>query len=304
VSALGAFRIGTRGSALAVAQARLVGEALAAATGRGFELVRIRTTGDVDRAPLARIGGTGVFVTAVREALVDGRVDIAVHSFKDLPTAEDARVALAAVPVRQDPADVLCAAGNLGLLTLPTAARIGTGSPRRAAQLRRLRPDVEPVAIRGNADTRLAAVADGKVDAVVLARAGLARLGRLDAITQVFDPTQMLPAPAQGALAVECRADDAATIAAGAAIDDATSRQAAVAERAVLAGLQAGCSAPIGALATIAGGTLTLRARVISDDGRDLLDHESHGPATDAERIGRAAAEALFAAGAAELMRP
>ncbi len=304
MSALASIRIGTRGSALAVAQARLVGEALAAATGRGFELVRIRTTGDVDRAPLARIGGTGVFVTAVREALVDGRVDIAVHSFKDLPTAEDARVALAAVPTRQDPADVLCAAGHLALPELPPTARIGTGSPRRAAQLRRLRPDVEPVAIRGNADTRLAAVADGKVDAVVLARAGLARLGRLDAITQVFDPAQMLPAPAQGALAVECRADDAATAVIVAPIDDAASRQAALAERAVLAGLQAGCSAPVGALATITDGTLTLRARVISDDGRNLLDHESHGAATDAEQIGRAAAEALFAAGAAELMRP
>lgn len=296
------IRIGTRGSELALAQSSLVGEALTAATGRAVELVRIRTRGDVDRSPLARIGGTGVFVTAVREALVAGDVDIAVHSFKDLPTAEDPRVRVAAVPRREDPADVLCAADGRSLAALPTGSRIGTGSPRRAAQLLRLRRDVQPVAIRGNITTRLGAAHDGTVDAVVLARAGLARLGQLAAMSYVFDPAEMLPAPAQGALAVECRAGDDALATAVAALDDGPSRQAATAERAVLAGLEAGCSAPVGALAEVRDGLLTLRVRVISVDGGRVLDHESQGLASDAERIGHAAAQALLADGAAGVM--
>lgn len=301
------IRIGTRGSELALAQSRLVGEALTTATGRPFELVRIRTSGDVDRSPLAQIGGTGVFVTAVREALVDGTVDVAVHSFKDLPTAVDDRVHLAAVPHREDPADALCAAGGQSFAGLPAGARIGTGSPRRAAQLLRLRPDVRPVAIRGNITTRLAAAIDGTVDAVVLARAGLVRLGRQAEVSHVFAPAEMLPAPAQGALAVECRAigsrsGDEALAAELAVLDDEPSRQAATAERAVLAGLQAGCSAPVGALALVHQGMLTLRARVVSVDGARALDFESRGAASDADQIGRAAADALLADGAAGLM--
>jgi hydroxymethylbilane synthase len=297
----GAIRIGTRGSALALAQSRMVGDAITAATGRTYELVRIRTVGDVDRAPLAQIGGTGVFVTAVRQALADGRVDVAVHSFKDLPTAVDPRVALAAVPPRADPSDVLCAADNWTLSTLPRAARIGTGSPRRAAQVRRLRPDLQTVEIRGNVDTRLRAVG-GRVDGVILAHAGLARIGRLDAVTYAFGVDEMLPAPAQGALAVECRDGDAALIAAVSAIDDAPSRQAAVAERALLAGLEAGCAAPVGAFASIADGRLRLRARVIAVDGSRALDHDSGGSADGAAAVGAAAAEALLAQGAADLM--
>lgn len=296
-------RIGTRGSALAMAQSRLVGEALADATGCRFELIRVRTTGDTDRAPLAQIGGTGVFVTAVRQAVVDGDVDVAVHSFKDLPTAADPRVVLAAVPQREDPADVLCAAPGRALGDLPRGARIGTGSPRRMAQLLRLRPDCRPMAIRGNADTRLAAIG-GTVDAVVLARAGLARLGRLDAVGHIFTPDEMLSAPAQGALAVECRAEDPDMAAALGAIDHLPSRQAAGAERAVLAGLEAGCSAPVGALATVSGATLRLRARVIGADGKRWCDREISGPAVDFERIGRDAASLLLKDGAAELMGP
>lgn len=297
----GTVRIGTRGSALALAQSRLVGDAIVATTGRPYDLVRIRTTGDIDRAPLARIGGTGVFVTAVREALADGRVDVAVHSFKDLPTAADPRVVLAAVPPRADPADVLCAANGWTLATLPEGARIGTGSPRRAAQLRRLRPDLQPVEIRGNVDTRLRAVG-GRVDGVVLAHAGLARLGRLDAATYVFGIDEMLPAPAQGALAVECRGGDSGLVAAVAAIDETASSQAAAAERALLAGLEAGCAAPVGAFAAVADGRVRLHARVIAADGGRALDHHAEGAAEQAEHVGVAAAEALLEGGAAALM--
>jgi hydroxymethylbilane synthase len=296
-----AIRIGTRGSALALTQSQLVGDAITAATGRPCELVRIRTAGDVDRAPLAQIGGTGVFVTAVREALADGRVDVAVHSFKDLPTAPDPRVVLAAVPPRADPADVLCAAHGWTLATLSQGARIGTGSPRRAAQLRRLRPDLQPVGIRGNVDTRLRAVGVG-VDGVILAHAGLARLGRLDSVTYAFDADEMLPAPAQGALAVECRSGDTALLAAVFAIDDAASRQAALAERALLAGLEAGCAAPVGAHAAVTDGTVSLHARVIAVDGSRALEHRADGPADQAAELGAAAAEALLGAGAAALM--
>ncbi len=296
------IRIGTRGSALAVAQSQLIGERLAAATGRPFVLVHISTRGDRDRAPLAQIGGTGVFVTAVRDALLRGEVDVAVHSYKDLPTAPDPRIRLGAVPEREDPADVLCAGNDRTLARLPSGARVGTGSPRRAAQVLRLRPDVQVVAIRGNVDTRLAAVDRGEVDAVVLARAGLARLGRLAAVTQSFAAVDLLPAPAQGALAVECRADDARMAATLGAIDDPPTRAATAAERALLAGLQAGCSAPVGALATVVERSLVLTARVISADGGQLREHRSRGPVDCAEELGASAANALLADGAGDLM--
>lgn len=295
------LRIGTRGSALAIAQSTRVGERIAAATGIGFELVRIRTVGDVDASPLASIGGTGVFVTAVREALLAGRVDIAVHSFKDLPTAPDPQVLLAAVPERANPADALCAAGGARLRELPPGARIGTGSPRRAAQVRRMRSDLVPVAIRGNIDTRLAAVGE-RVDAVVLAHAGLGRLRRLDAVTEVFSADDMLPAPAQGALAVECRATSPEIALLVGAVDHPSSRQEATAERAVLAALEAGCSAPVGALASVVEGRLTLAVRVISADGDRAMDLTRSGDAADAERIGRDAAAELLADGAGALM--
>jgi hydroxymethylbilane synthase len=301
------LRIGTRGSALAVAQSRQVGERLTEFTGLPYALVSITTRGDTDRAPLTVIGGTGVFVTAVREALLDGRIDVAVHSFKDLPTAGQPGILLAAVPARENPADVLCSAGGASGITLdqlPPGARIGTGSPRRVAQLLRLRDDLAPVPVRGNVDTRLGAVTSGELDAVVLASAGLARLGRLDAVTQTFAALDMLPAPAQGALAIECRPDDDRTAAALAMLDDAPSRAAALAERSVLAGLQAGCAAPVGALATVVGGSLVLAARVISPDGRRVVEHRTRGPVTRAEELGAKAAEALLADGAAGLMGP
>lgn len=313
------LRVGTRGSALAMAQSQRVADALAAAAGIRAELVTIRTAGDIHRGPLAVIGGTGVFVTGVRDALRRGEVDVVVHSYKDLPTAPADGVRLAAVPAREDPADVLCAAHGRTLQQLPAGARVGTGSPRRTAQLLRLRPDLVVLPVRGNVDTRLRMVTSGEVDAVVLAKAGLARLRRLDAVTQEFAGREMLPAPAQGALAVECAdhgaarsglpadaalpADLAAVLAdALSALDDPPSRAATEAERALLAGLEAGCTAPVGALATVANGRIVLAARVVSVDGSDAREHTCSGPVDRAADVGRRAAQALLAAGAAELM--
>ncbi len=199
-------RIGTRASLLATTQSRQVADLVSERLGREVELVEVTTEGDRSAAPLATLGGTGVFVTALREALLEGRVDVAVHSLKDLPTAPAPGIVLAAVPTREDPRDVVVARDGLTLGELPAGSRIGTGSPRRAAQLHALGLGLEVVDIRGNVDTRLGKVASGEYDAVVLARAGLARLGRLDEVTEVLDPLQMLPAPGQGALAVECRA--------------------------------------------------------------------------------------------------
>ena len=299
------LRVGTRGSALALAQSAAVAAAVAETAGATTELVRVKTEGDVNTGPLAAIGGTGIFVTAVRAALADGRVDLIVHSFKDLPTANAPGLALAAVPAREDPSDALCARDGRTLATLPTAARIGTGSPRRAAQLLLRRPDLRVLPVRGNVDTRLRMVADGRLDGVVLAVAGLARLGRTDAITQTLGPDVMLPAPAQGALAVECRRADLETAwyaAAVHALDDADSRAAVAAERALLAALEAGCVAPVGARATVADGRLTLTGAVIAVDGTARVAGDRCGPAADAATIGRDLALDLLSRGAAELL--
>jgi hydroxymethylbilane synthase len=293
-----ALRLGTRASPMAMAQSRLVAGLVTELTGRRVELVRVTTLGDVSRAPLAQIGGTGVFVSGLRRSLQTGEVDLAVHSLKDLPTSQPAGVVLAAVPAREDPRDALAAAGGAKLADLPPGARIGTGSPRRAAQLLMMRPDLRPVPIRGNAGTRLARVASGDVDAVVLAYAGLARIGRLDAVTQVFEPDEMLPAPGQGALAVECAAarPELAELLSG--IDDAPSRAATTAERALLAALEAGCTAPVGAYAAGAD-VLLLHAVVAAADGGRALRGNASGPASEAERLGRSVAADLLARGAA-----
>jgi len=299
------LRVGTRGSALARAQAGTVAGALAERIGVPAELVEIRTHGDVDQAPLAVIGGTGVFVTAVRSALLAGEVDIAVHSYKDLPTGPAAGVALGAVPAREDPADVLCARDRLTLDRLPVGAVIGTGSPRRAAFLRARRPDLNIRPIRGNVDTRLSMVGRGEVDAVVLAAAGLARIGRADAGTDRFPDEVMLPAPAQGALAVECRLADrqqAWFASALARLNHPASRAEAVAERNVLSTLEAGCSAPIGARARVVGGRLQLRAVVVSPDGRRSCRGSIEGAEDDAAKLGRRLAGRLLDDGAAELL--
>ncbi|MEV5714491.1 hydroxymethylbilane synthase [Amycolatopsis mediterranei] len=242
--------MGTRGSKLALTQTGTVADALRA-TGVEVEIVKVTTPGDRSSAPVATIG-VGVFTSALREALLRNEVDVIVHSYKDLPTAPEPGITLAAVPPREDPRDALIARDGLTLGELPPGSTVGTGAARRTAQLRALGLGLEIVPIRGNIDTRMRKVTDGELDAVVLARAGLARIGLVEAITETLDPIQMLPAPAQGALAVECRSADvdieqllASTV------DDEGTRVAVTAERALLAALEAGCSAPVGALAEI-----------------------------------------------------
>ena len=307
MTAVTALRVGTRASALARAQTGAVVAALGLADlGLAVTTVAISTEGDRSSAALAQIGGTGVFVSALRDALVSGQIDVAVHSYKDLPTAPDDRVQVAAVPVRGDARDVLVARDGLTLGELPDGARVGTGSPRRAAQLRALGMGLDVVAVRGNVDTRLAMVSSGAMDAVVLAYAGLARLSRVDEVTEVLDPLQMLPAPAQGALAIECRAGDDATAALLAPLDDADTRAVITAERSVLRELEAGCSSPVGALGEIGEGDdgpeIYLRASVTAPDGSDAVRLSRTGSITDAEAIGRWLATDLLAAGADKIM--
>jgi len=298
------LRVGTRPSALAVAQSGLVAERLRA-VGHPAELVTVATSGDRSSAPIPQLG-VGVFVSALRDALVAGEVDVAVHSYKDLPTAPDPRLTIAAVPLREDPRDALVARHGRVLGELPAGATVGTGSPRRTAQLEALGLGLRVVPIRGNVDTRIGKVTSGELDAVVLARAGLARLDRLDAVTELLDPLQVLPAPGQGALAVECRASDTELVAQLAALDHADSRAAVLAERALLTGLEAGCTAPVGALAVLAdaehGPELFLRGSVTAVDGSDAVRLSATGPVTDAQAIGRRLAADLLADGAKNLV--
>jgi len=295
------LRLATRGSKLAWGQSGLVADLLRA-HGHEVELLRVVTHGDVTTAPLASLGGSGVFVGAVRAAVLAGEADFAVHSFKDLPTEQSPEFVLAAVPEREDPADALCARDGLRLDDLPTGARVGTGSPRRAAQLLLRRPDLELVAIRGNVETRLGRLG-ADLDAVLLAAAGLRRLGLDQAITERLDPAWFLPAPAQGALALECRADASAEVrAALAEVDDPASRAAALAERAVLLRLQAGCAAPVAAHAVGADGRLELVATVTAVDGTAQLTEHASAPSASAEDLGVQVAEQLLAAGAADLV--
>jgi hydroxymethylbilane synthase len=291
------LRLGTRKSPMAMVQSRQVARLITERTGRAVELTGITTFGDVSRADLAQIGGTGVFVSGLRTSLLHGDIDIAVHSLKDLPTAQLDGIELAAVPSRDDPRDALAARDGAKLADLPPGAKIGTGSPRRAAQLLLLRPDIRPVPVRGNADTRLARIETGEVDAVVLAYAGLARIGRLDAVTQVFDPDEMLPSPGQGALAVECRSGQPDLADLLACADDPATRAATTAERSLLAALQAGCSAPVGGYAAGTDG-LRLRAVVVAADGETALRASAGGPADEAERLGREVAAELLRRGA------
>ncbi|HUY51381.1 MAG TPA: hydroxymethylbilane synthase [Streptosporangiaceae bacterium] len=292
-----ALRLGTRKSPMAMAQSGQVARLITQRTGISVELVGLTTFGDVTRADLAQIGGTGVFVSALRESLLAGEIDLAVHSLKDLPVAAVPGLVLAAVPARDDPRDALVARDGAKFADLPAGARIGTGSPRRAAQLRLLRPDIRPVAVRGNAGTRLGKVGSGELDAVLLACAGLARIGRLDAVTQVFEPDEMLPAPGQGALAVECRDADPAVAELLSCVDDPPSHGAVTAERALLAALQAGCSAPVGAYAA---GTemLHLRAVAAAVDGGSAVRASASAPAGEAGRLGGDVAADLLRRGA------
>ncbi|SCG54488.1 hydroxymethylbilane synthase [Micromonospora inositola] len=301
------LRLGTRGSALAMAQSGQVAEALTAATGREVELVEVVTAGDRSTAPVHRLG-VGVFVSALRDALTARTIDFAVHSYKDLPTAGAPGLHIAAVPPRQDPRDALVAKGGRTLAELPPGAVVGTGALRRIAQLHALGMQLEVTPIRGNVDTRLGRVLgpDADLDAVVLARAGLARLGRTDVITETLDPMLMLPAPAQGALAVECRIDDPDLVELLAVLDHAPSRAAVTAERALLATLEAGCTAPVAAYGELAEGEageeIYLRGAVISPDGTRDLRLSRTGTPADAAEIGKALAAELLELGADSIL--
>lgn len=307
-----ALRLGTRRSLMAMTQSQRVADALTERTGHAVELVGVTTEGDVSKALLAQIGGTGVFVNSLRDRVLSGEVDFAVHSLKDLPTAPPEGLVLAAVPPRDDPRDALCSppttphhptGGLTKLADLPRGARVGTGSPRRMAQLRAMRPDLEVVPIRGNADTRLGKVADGELDAVVLAYAGLGRIGRHDSVAEIFDVDQMLPAPGQGALALECRADRADLIELLGAVDDPVTRAGVTAERTVLAVLEGGCSAPVGAITSSEDDQeLRLTATVVAIDGGRQLRLSAIGRLDRAEELGRELAGRLLDQGADQLM--
>ncbi|HTJ33912.1 MAG TPA: hydroxymethylbilane synthase [Dactylosporangium sp.] len=309
-----ALKLGTRRSALAMAQSGQIAERVRQLTGLPVELVEITTYGDTSREHLSQIGGTGVFVSALRDALLAGEIDLAVHSLKDLPTADAEGLKLAAIPVREDPRDALVARDGLDLERLPQGARVGTGSPRRMAQLnhwaRSLGLEIETVPIRGNVDTRIRYVTSGELDAVVLAAAGLNRLGRLGEATELISADSVLPAPGQGALAIECAAHNVVLADVLAELDDPFTRAAVTAERTLLAALEAGCSAPVGALADrVADGQATelrLRGVVGTTDGAELVQMSITGPtpATPAEAaaLGRELAAEMLAKGAAGLM--
>jgi len=302
------IRLGTRRSHLAMTQSTWVAEQLRA-HGHAVEIVEITTEGDVNRASLAQMGGTGVFAAAIRRALLEDEVDMAVHSLKDLPVAPEPGLVIAGIPVREDPRDALVARDGLTLGELPAGAVVGTGSPRRAAQLQALGLGFEIRDIRGNIDTRMGYVTSGELDGVILARAGLARVERTGAISETIDPLQMLPAPGQGALGLECREGDARVIAALAQLDDADTRAAVTAERAVLGALEAGCAAPVGALAEIVeepDGSLeiSLRAFVGAPDGSFELRRSDVGSCDNPAAVGEALARTLLDDGAGAVIPP
>jgi hydroxymethylbilane synthase len=314
------LRLGSRRSPMAIAQSGDVARLITEQTGRRVEIVGVTTLGDVSREQVTQLGGTGVFVSALRDSLLRGEVDFAVHSLKDLPTGAAPGVTLAAIPARDDPRDALVGRDGVKLADLPPGARVGTGSPRRAAQLAVLRSDVTCVPIRGNANTRLAKVHDGELDAVVLAYAGLARIGHTDLVSEIFEPDDMVPAPGQGALAVECRTDDAELAGLLATIDHAATRAAVTAERSLLAALEAGCSAPVGAYAIGQPGIGRLRLHAVvlgarratpqpgtldagQANGTIVIRESGEADAGEAARLGRELAARMLALGAADLMR-
>nr|WP_184938343.1 hydroxymethylbilane synthase [Planomonospora venezuelensis] len=292
--------MGTRRSLMATTQSGLVAARLTELTGRAVELVGVTTFGDVTKAALTQLGGTGVFVSALRDKLIEGEVDFAVHSLKDLPTTPDPRVVIAAIPPRDDHRDALVAGAKLA--DLPSGARIGTGSPRRIAQLRMLRPDIECVPIRGNGETRIGKVTSGELHGVVLAAAGLRRLGREAEIAQFLEVEEMLPAPGQGALAVEVRADRADLLELLGVLDDPDTRTAVTAERTVLNALEAGCAAPVGAYAAVDGQDLNLTATVVAIDGGRAVRKSTAGTSSAAVDLGRDLAAEMIAEGAGTLI--
>ena len=298
------LRIGTRGSPLALWQANHVADRLRPLVGpRPVELVLIRTTGDrVQDRPLAQIGGDGLFTKEIQQALLTDTADVAVHSLKDLPTLPVEGLVLAAVPPRGPSGDAFVSRRHRTFESLPPHAVVGTSSLRRRAQLLHRRPDLRPVEMRGNVETRLRKLEEQGLDALVLAQAGLERLGLGAAITELLDPAWMLPAVGQGALGLECRAEDGDTLGLLRALDDVPSRQAVLAERALLRALGGGCLVPIGAAARVEGDSLTLRGAVLSPDGRGRVAGQAEGPAAEAEALGRRLAEDLLARGARALL--
>lgn len=293
------IRIATRKSQLAMTQSQWVADQLAARTRRPVELVGIDTEADQSTAAIDALGSTGVFVAAIRQAVLDGRAELAVHSMKDLPTAVEPGLRLAAIPPREDARDVLCGSTLQGL---SAGAAVGTGSPRRIAQLRAVRPDLNLVPIRGNVDTRLARLSDD-LQAVVLAAAGLHRIGRHAVIAEYLPVPLCTPAPAQGALAVECRTDldDTQLLAALADLDGADTRAAVTAERSLLATLEAGCTAPVGAYAVVANHEITLTG-VVADLRGTSIRMTDTGTPEQASELGQRLAAQLIAAGAADLL--
>ena len=295
--------VGTRGSRLARRQTESVVALLKEhCPDCRLEVRTVHTTGDRRPEPLSEISGEGVFTKELETALLAGEIDIAVHSLKDLPTDIAHGLAVAAVTRREDPRDALVSRERTPLAKLPRGARIGTGSVRRAAQLRLLRPDVKPVPIRGNVDTRLAKVESGEFDAVIVAAAALSRIGWLDRAAEIISLEAMLPAPGQGALAVETRADDAEVLRIVASIDDRDSRLATAAERAFLRRLGGGCRIPVAALATIKNGELRLDGLVVDPQGRQAFRGEMTGAPADAESLGERLAASLLSEGASEIL--
>jgi hydroxymethylbilane synthase len=310
------FVVGTRGSRLALRQTEITLEALHAAhPGAVFETRTIQTSGDRSTASLNEIGGRGVFVIEIERALAAGEIDIAVHSLKDLPSEETAGLTIAAVLPREDPRDALFSRSGARLADLPAGATVATGSPRRATQVLAARPDVTVSDIRGNIDTRIRKVEEGEYDAVVLAVAGLKRLGWLERASQVFEPEEMLPAVGQGALAIQVRSDDAEALALVAAMDDPATRATVTAERAFERRLGGGCHAAIGGYATVGGtGNLELGTRkvdgrtklllrgLVGEPGGRILRAEMEGVASEADMLGVRLAEFLIGQGAEELL--
>ena len=295
--------VGSRGSQLALRQTEIALAALSSTNPDAtFEVRTIRTSGDRTKASLSEIGGRGVFVIEIEGSLLSGEIDIAVHSLKDLPAEETPGLAIAAVLPRENPRDVLVSRSEAKLADLPSGATVGTGSPRRAAQLIAMRSDLRIADIRGNVDTRIRKVDAGEYDAVVLAAAGLARLGCLDRASQIFEPDEMLPAAGQGALALQVRADDAETFALALSVDHAETRAAVEAERSFERRLGGGCHAAIAALAEVDYERLRLRGLVADPRGGELIRGEQEGSAADPESVGRVLAERLMEEGAAALL--
>ncbi len=297
------LRIGSRGSALALWQANFIRGRLREISGIECEVVVIRTSGDrFPRAAISELSVKGVFIKELEDALLDRSVDLAVHSMKDVPTKIPDGLVFPAIPSREDPSDCLVSRSGAKWRELPPGARVGTGSLRRQAQLRRVRPDLDIRELRGNVDTRLKKLDGGEFDAIVLAKAGLDRLGLSRRITDVFSSHTMLPAAGQGALGIECRADDQATRVLLEKLDHPDTRAAVTAERALLAELEGGCQLPLGAQGRVANGRLMLDAVVLALDGTDALRRAGSGEASQAEEIGRRLGRELIAAGAARIL--